>query len=93
MGYIQVRNMPEETICRLDTMAKKKGMSREQFLRERIKAITLETELKNQEDRFSGLVNLLVERLEENNQVMQEVVDCLERLEDYLEGRENDEDI
>ncbi|WP_287971337.1 hypothetical protein [Blautia sp.] len=93
MGYIQVRNMPEETICRLDTMAKKKGMSREQFLRERIKAITLETELKNQEDRFSGLVNLLVERLEENNQVMQEMVDCLERLEDYLEGRENDEDI
>lgn len=81
MGCIQVRNLPDEIIYKLDSMAKKKKMSREQFLRERLKAMTLEIELKSQEDRFAGIVDVLLERLEENNLVMQDAVECMERLE------------
>lgn len=92
MGYIQVRNVPKDVICKLDEMAAKKGMSREQFLRERIKAMTLEADVKTLEDKYSGIVHVLLERLEENNVIMEDVLNFMGRLDKKMGGEDNEED-
>lgn len=92
MGYLQVRNVPKDVIYKLDDMAAKKGMSREQFLRERLKSMTLEGEVKALEDKYAGIVNVLLERLEENNVIMEDVLDFMGRIDRSMSSENDKED-
>lgn len=66
-------------------------MSREEFLRKYFQKLAIETEVLFAEDKFGNLVNILLERLEENNMVMEQCVHTMERLEDNIFERENGE--
>lgn len=91
MADILIRNVPDGIALRLKEQAEKKKMSREEFLRKYFQKLAIETEVLFAEDKFGNLVNILLERLEENNMVMEQCVHTMERLEDNIFERENDE--
>lgn len=91
MADILIRNVPDGIALKLKEQAEKKKMSREEFLRKYFQKLAIETEVLFAEDKFGNLVNILLERLEENNMVMEQCVHTMERLEDNIFERENDE--
>ena len=91
MADILIRNVPDGIALKLKEQAEKKKMSREEFLRKYFQKLAIETEVLFAEDKFGNLVNVLLERLEENNMIMEQCVHTMERLEDNIFERENDE--
>jgi len=75
---IQVRNVPDNVALKLNEMAAKKKMSREQFLRNYFEKMTVENDVIFAEDRYRELVNILIDRLEENNMIMEQCVQAIE---------------
>lgn len=75
---IQVRNVPDNVALKLNEMAAKKKMSREQFLRNYFEKMTVENDVTFAEDRYRELVNILIDRLEENNMIMGQCVQAIE---------------
>lgn len=75
---IQVRNVPDNVALKLNEMAAKKKMSREQFLRNYFEKMTVENDVIFAEDRYRNLVNILIDRLEENNMIMEQCVQAIE---------------
>lgn len=53
-------------------------MSREQFLRNYFEKMTVENDVTFAEDRYRELVNILIDRLEENNMIMEQCVQAIE---------------
>lgn len=80
MVNIQVRNVPDNVALKLNEMAAKKKMSREQFLRKYFEKITVENDVIFSEDRYRNLVNILIDRLEENNMIMEQCVQAMEEM-------------
>ncbi len=80
MVNIQVRNVPDNVALKLNEMAAKKKMSREQFLRKCFEKITVENDVIFSEDRYRNLVNILIDRLEENNMIMEQCVQAMEEM-------------
>lgn len=78
MVNIQVRNVPDNVALKLNEMAAKKKMSREQFLRNYFEKMTVENDVTFAEDRYRELVNILIDRLEENNMIMEQRVQAIE---------------
>lgn len=78
MVNIQVRNVPDNVALKLNEMAVKKKMSREQFLRNYFEKMTVENDVIFAEDRYRELVNILIDRLEENNMIMEQCVQAIE---------------
>ena len=78
MVNIQVRNVPDNVALKLNEMAAKKKMSREQFLRNYFEKMTFENDVTFAEDRYRELVNILIDRLEENNMIMEQCVQAIE---------------
>lgn len=78
MVNIQVRNVPDNVALKLNEMAAKKKMSREQFLRNYFEKMTVENDVIFAEDRYRNLVNILIDRLEENNMIMEQCVQAIE---------------
>lgn len=70
MASILIRNLSDSDVLKLDEMAAKKKISREELLRKFIKQIVLNNEITNAEDRYRNLVEVVIDRLEENNQLM-----------------------
>ena len=91
MADILIRNVPDGVALRLNEKAERKELSREAFLRKYFQKLAIETEVLFAEDKFGNLVNVLLERLEENNMVMEQCVHIMERLEDNIFERENGE--
>lgn len=91
MADILIRNVPDGIALKLKEQAEKKKMSREEFLRKYFQKLAIETEVLFAEDKFGNLVNVLLERLEENNMIMEQCVHTMERLEDNIFERENGE--
>ena len=78
MVNIQVRNVPDNVALKLNEMAAKKKMSREQVLRNYFEKMTVENDVIFAEDRYRELVNILIDRLEENNMIMEQCVQAIE---------------
>ena len=67
---ILIRGVPKETVAFLDERAQAKKMSREEFLREQLKIISLNDEIKTIKDRDENLINNLIKVIELNTKVM-----------------------
>lgn len=62
MRNIIIRNVDDDIIFRINEMARKKGISREEFLRNMLKTISLSGELKELDYKYANIVNLLVDQ-------------------------------
>lgn len=87
---IKIRGVEKKTVAFLDERAKAKKMSREEFLREQLKIISLDDEIKTIKDRDENLINNLIKVIELNTKVMKVFMEMASiTLEEVLE---NDQD-
>ncbi|MCI9565609.1 MAG: hypothetical protein HFG30_06335 [Eubacterium sp.] len=65
---------------KIDELAKKKGISRNEYLKNQISKIAVMKETEEVEDKYSNLVNVIVDRLEQSNDVIRENSVLLEKI-------------
>ena len=79
---IKVRNVDPVAIKKIDELAKAKGISRNEYLKKYISQIAAMKEMKEVENKYSNLVNAVVDRLEQANDVIRENSMLLEKIRD-----------
>ena len=80
---IKIRNVPNHVVARLDFYAKKKEISREQYLRNELETIAISEEMRATEDRYENLIKKLLEIVEHNNEVLEKNNYLME---EFMEG-------
>ena len=81
--YIKIRNVPYHVVARLDFYAKKKEISREQYLRNELETIAMSAEMRATEDRYENWIKKLLEIVEHNNEVLEKNNYLME---EFMEG-------
>lgn len=56
MGEIKIRNLDQYTIAKIDRTAAQHNLSREEFLRRKLKSIAIAAELEETENKYERLV-------------------------------------
>ena len=79
---IKVWNVDPVAIKKIDELAKAKGISRNEYLKKYISQIAAMKEMKEVENKYSNLVNAVVDRLEQANDVIRENSMLLENIRD-----------
>lgn len=79
---IKVRNVDPVAIKKIDELAKAKGISGNEYLKKYISQIAAMKEMKEVENKYSNLVNAVVDRLEQANDVIRENSMLLENIRD-----------
>ena len=81
MNEIKIRDIPADVVLRLDELARKKHMSRNEYLKRLLCSESQSQELKDMDELYSKLVDYSLEQLkagrqliEQNTKVMQEVL-------------------
>ena len=77
---ISVRDIDPVAIKKIDELAKKKCISRNEYLKNQISKIAVMKETEEVEDKYSNLVNVIVDRLEQSNDVIRENSVLLEKI-------------
>ena len=79
---IKVRKVDPVAIKKIDELAKAIGISRNEYLKKYISQIAAMKEMKEVENKYSNLVNAVVDRLEQANDVIRENSMLLENIRD-----------
>ena len=77
---IKVRDVDPVAIAKIDDLAKKKGISRNEYLKKQIDKFAVMKEVEEIENKYSNLVNTLVDRLEQSNDIIHENSKVLEKI-------------
>jgi len=84
VAVITVRNLDDGISKSLISMARKQGLSREEFLRRQLGSIAVSGEIKETEERYRNLVIMLMSKLqdmediiERNSVLMEDVMEVL----------------
>ena len=84
MSVITIRNIDDGVSQSLVSMAKRKGLSREEVLRRQLGSIAVSGEIKETEERYRNLVIMLMSKLqdmediiERNSVLMEDVMEVL----------------
>lgn len=84
MAVITIRNLDDGISKSLISMARKQGLSREEFLRRRLESIAVSGEIKETEERYRNLVVMLMSKfqdmedvIERNNVLMEDLMEVL----------------
>lgn len=84
MSVITIRNIDDGVSQSLVSMAKRKGLSREEFLRRQLESIAVSGEIKETEERYRNLVVMLMSKfqdmedvIERNNVLMEDLMEVL----------------
>lgn len=72
---IFLRNIDENVIRKIDDMAAKKGVSRNEFLRTQIEYIALAPELISKDEKYERLVREVKESLDQNTRLIKMLVE------------------
>ncbi|WP_133015754.1 ribbon-helix-helix protein, CopG family [Clostridium cuniculi] len=67
---ILIRKVPGNVVALIDEKAKKRGVSREEFLREQLSLISLDDEIKRVQDREAMMMNKLSKVIDLNTKVI-----------------------
>ena len=70
---IKIRNLDVITIQRIDEVAKEKGLSRQQFLKNYIETLSVIDIIKDSETKYIDLVNQLSFLIKENTNVLSQI--------------------
>ena len=77
---ISIRDVDPVAIKKIDELAKKKGISRNEYLKNQIIQIAIVQDLNEMENRYSNLVDAVVDRLEQANDIIRENSILLEKI-------------
>ena len=81
MADISIRNLDSVVVAKLDELAKKKKLSREEYLRRYLSRLSEMEEIKNLDEKYKNLVDVLVDRLQQANDVIEANTIMLEKIE------------
>lgn len=84
MAELKIRKVDPAVIKKLDELARKKNMSREEYLRRYLRRLAIIEELEEAEERYHNLVSVLAERLEQSNDIIEVNNMLLESVADQL---------
>ena len=70
---IKIRNIDAITIKKIDEIAKEKGLSRQQFLKNYIETLSVLGAIKESETKYVDLVNQLSFLIKENTNVLSQI--------------------
>ena len=70
---IKIRNLDVKTIQRIDEVAKEKGLSRQQFLKNYVDTLSVLDIIKDNETKYVDLVNQLSFLIKENTNVLSQI--------------------
>ena len=89
---ISLRNIDPVAIKKIDELAKKKGISRNEYLKMYIQQIAIIKDINEMDNKYSNLVDAITDRLEqahdvihENNVMMERMIDKLSVIENKIE--------
>ena len=71
---IIIRNIDRDIVDRINELAKKKGKSRNEYLRDQVKQLALHPEITEKEDRYKRLVKEIAVVIQQNTQVLNELL-------------------
>lgn len=86
---ISLRNIDPVAIKKIDELAKKKGISRNEYLKMYIQQIAIIKDINEMDNKYSNLVDVITDRLEQANDVIHENNVMMERMIDKLSVIEN----
>jgi hypothetical protein len=70
---IMIRNIRENSVQKLDKIAKQKGMSRQQFLQGCIETLAEVESIEESESRYKDLINQTIVIMKENTKVLNQI--------------------
>ncbi len=73
MGEVKIRNLDDEIIHKLNQLARQHKMSRNKYLTHLLRNFAIQEEKQEMEEKYAGLVNLMVDVVERNTEVMEEM--------------------
>ena len=71
---IIIRNIDRDIVARINELAKKKGKSRNEFLKDQMKQLALHPEITEKEDQYTRLVKEIAVVIQQNTQVLNELL-------------------
>lgn len=71
---IIIRNIDRDIVDRINELAKKKGKSRNEFLKDQVKQLALHPEITEKEDQYKRLVKEIAVVIQQNTQVLNELL-------------------
>lgn len=86
MADIIIRNLEPVVLQKIDELAKKKKISREEYLRRYLKKVSELEDVVQLDEKYSNLISALSERMEQANDVIEINTMFLQRMEDYLKN-------
>ena len=86
MAEIKIRNLDPVILKKIDETAKKKNLSREEYLRRYLTKVSELEDVVQLDEKYSNLINALSERMEQANDVIEINTMFLQRMEDYLKN-------
>lgn len=82
---IKIRDMDPIIVKKIDQLAKKHHMSRNEYLKRHLSKIAIVQELEETESKYSNLIHVLVDKLEQANDVIENNSVIIEK---YIRGHE-----
>lgn len=79
MGRLDVREIDDSILVRLDEMARKRKLSRSDFVRKVLTDMALFGEIRAVEDKYENLVLLVAETVEQSREELRELKETIER--------------
>lgn len=86
MADIIIRNLEPVVLQKIDELAKKKKISREEYLRRYLTKVSELEDVVQLDEKYSNIINALSERMEQANDVIEINTMFLQRMEDYLKN-------
>ncbi len=86
MADIIIRNLEPVVLQKINELAKKKKISREEYLRRYLTKVSELEDVVQLDEKYSNLINALSERMEQANDVIEINTMFLQRMEDYLKN-------
>ena len=75
-----IRKVDQVAIKKIDELAKRKGISRNEYLKKHIEQMAIIKDISETEDKYANLVETVVDRLEQANDIIQENSIMLKRV-------------
>lgn len=85
MASLVIRELDEYTVSRIEQLAKEKNMSREKFLRNVLRNISIAGEMAELENKYINMLDQVLEMLQVTTSVLERNTEVMTELEQHLE--------
>ena len=81
---ISVRGLDASVVKKIDELAKKNGLSREEYIRRYLTKVSELEDIQNIDEKYHNLVDAVVDRLEQANDIIENNMILMEKIYDEI---------